>query len=205
LILNKNPHFSRHPPGLNHIKREEKMFIDLLRSRRSIRRFQERPIEQEKLDLLIEAMLRAPSSRGLDPWEFVVVTEKETLARLSQAKPHGATFVKNAPLAIVVCADPTKCDVWVEDTAIASILLHLAATDLGLGSCWVQIRLREHDAHQMAQDYVAELLGLPGGMVVEAIIAIGYPAEQQPGHTRSSLVDEKVSFERYGQKFRGRY
>jgi len=176
------------------------MFIDLLRARRSIRRFQDRPVEKEKIDLLIETMLRAPSSRGLDPWEFVVVTEKESLSRLSQAKPHGATFVKNAPLAIVVCADPEKSDVWVEDAAIASILLHLAATDLGLGSCWVQIRLREHDNQKMAQDYVAELLGLREGMVVASIIAVGYPAEQQPGHPRSSLPDEKVSFGRYGQR-----
>ena len=179
------------------------MFVELLRARRSIRRFQDRPVEQEKIDLLIEAVLRAPSSRGLNPWEFVVVTGKETLARLSQAKPHGATFVKNAPLAIVVCADPKKCDVWVEDCAIATILLHLAATDLGLGSCWVQIRLREHDARQMAQDYVAELLGLPEGMVVEAIMTIGYPADQPAGHPRSSLGDDKVSFEQYGQKEKG--
>jgi len=175
------------------------MFIDLLRARRSIRRFQDRPVEKEKIDLLIEAMLRSPSSRGLNPWEFIVVTEKESLAQLSQAKSYGSSFLKNAPLAIVVCADPKKCDVWVEDCSIASILLHLAATDLGLGSCWVQIRLREHDNQKMAQDYVAELLGLPKGMVVESIIAIGYPAEQQPGHPRSSLIDEKVSFDRYGQ------
>jgi nitroreductase len=180
------------------------MFIDLLRTRRSIRRFQDRPVEQEKIDLLIEAMLRSPSSRSLNPWEFVVVTGKETLLQLSQAKPHGATFVKNAALAIVVCADPTKCDVWVEDCSIASIILHLAATDLGLGSCWVQIRLREHDATQMAQDYVAKLLDLREGMVVEAIIAIGYPLETLSGHSRSSLMDDKVSFERYGRKGDGK-
>lgn len=176
------------------------MFIDLLRARRSIRRFQNQPVEEEKIDILIEAMLRAPSSRGLNPWEFVVVTEQETLVQLSQAKPHGASFLKNAPLAIVVCADPEKCDVWVEDCSIASILLHLAATDLGLGSCWVQIRLREHDARKTSQEYVAELLNLQEGMVVESIIAIGYPAEQLSGRPRSSLLDEKVSFEKYGQK-----
>ncbi|MDD3814989.1 MAG: nitroreductase family protein [Desulfocapsaceae bacterium] len=176
------------------------MFIDLLRVRRSIRRFQDRPVEKEKRDLLLEAMLRAPSSRSLNPWEFVVVTEKETLEQLAQAKPHGASFLKNAPLAIVVCADPAKCDVWVEDCSIASILLHLTAADLGLGSCWVQIRLREHDARQTAQEYVAGILGLKEGMVVESIIAIGYPAEQLPGHPRSSLLDAKVSFEKYGQK-----
>lgn len=176
------------------------MFIDLLRSRRSIRRFQDRPVEQEKINILVEAMLRSPSSRGLNPWEFVLVTEKETLVQLSQAKPHGASFLKNAPLAIVVCADPAKCDVWVEDCSIAAILLHLAAADIGLGSCWVQIRLREHDSRQMAQEYVADILELRKGMVVEAIVAIGYPAEHLPGHPRSSLLDEKVSFEKYGQK-----
>jgi len=176
------------------------MLIDLLRSRRSIRRFQERPVEKEKVDILIEAALRSPSSRGLNPWEFVVVQNKETLVRLSQAKPHGASFLENVSLAIVVCADPEKCDVWVEDCSIAAILLHLAATDLGLGSCWVQIRLREHTSGRLAEACVVELLDLKPGMVVEAIIAIGYPAEILAGHSRSSLLDDKVSFERYGQK-----
>jgi nitroreductase len=176
------------------------MLIDLLRSRRSVRRFQERPVEKEKVDILLEAALRAPSSRGLNPWEFVVVQDKEALAHLALAKPHGASFLKNAPLAIVVCADPEKCDVWVEDCSIAALLLHLAATDLGLGSCWVQIRLREFASGRPAGDYVAELLALKPGMVVEAIIGIGYPAEILAGHPRSSLFDDKVSFERYGQK-----
>ncbi|MBU0960973.1 MAG: nitroreductase family protein [Proteobacteria bacterium] len=170
------------------------MFIDLLRKRRSIRQFQDKEVEQEKLELLIEAMLRAPSSRSLNPWEFVVVTETETIKALSRAKPHGAAFVKNAPLVIVVCADPEKCDVWIEDCSIASILLHLAATDLGLGSCWVQVRLREHDVQQSADAYVADILGLKEGMVVEAMIAIGYAAEEKKGHPASSLLAEKVGW-----------
>lgn len=176
------------------------MFIDLLKTRRSIRKFQDRPIENEKVDVLIEAVLRSPSSRSINPWEFVVVTEPEKVVRLSKAKPHGAAFLKNAPLAIIVCTDPEKSDVWIEDAAIASIVLHLAATDLGLGSCWVQIRLREHDAQQTAQEYVAELLGLRKGMVVESIIGIGYPAEEKPGHPKSSLSYDKVHFEQYGQR-----
>lgn len=176
------------------------MFVDLLRKRRSIRRFQDKPVEQEKIELLIEAMLRAPSSRSLNPWEFVVVKQKETLEALSRAKPHGAAFIKNASLAIVVCADPAKCDVWIEDCSIASILLHLAATDLDLGSCWVQVRLREHDARQSAEAYVADTLGLKAGMVVEAMIAIGYPAEEKDSHPASSLLVDRVSFEHYGNK-----
>jgi nitroreductase len=175
------------------------MFLDLLRKRRSIRQFEKRPVEREKIDCLVEAALRAPSSRGLNPWHFVVVTDPETRAALAVAKPHGGSFIKNAPLAIVVCADPQKCDVWIEDTSIAAIILHLAAADLGLGSCWVQIRLREYDAGRSAEEYIAGVLGLPEGMVVEAMIAIGYPKEEKAGHPQGSLLFDQVSYEKFGR------
>jgi len=175
------------------------MFIDLLRNRRSVRQFQDKPVEKEKIDLLVESMLRSPSSRGLNPWEFVVVTEPGILSDLAKAKPHGASFIKNAPLAIVVCADPAKCDVWVEDCSIAAIIVHLAATDLGLGSCWVQLRLREHAAGTTSEAYVKKLLGLSDNMVVESVIAIGYGREDKPGHGLSSLSYDKVNYNQYGQ------
>lgn len=170
------------------------MFIDLLRSRRSIRKFEQRPIEKEKVDLLVEAVLRSPSSRSLNPWEFVVVTDPSILGELAKAKAHGSSFMKNAPLAIVVCADPGKCDVWVEDCSIAALIAHLAATDLGLGSCWIQIRLRDHDDKVSAEEYVKKLLGLKDALSVEAIIAIGYSSEDKPGHPHSSLLNERVSY-----------
>ena len=73
------------------------MFIDLLRKRRSIRTFQDKPVEQVKIDLLIEAMLRSPSSRGLNPWGFVVVQNRETIEAMSRAKQHGSAFMKGPP------------------------------------------------------------------------------------------------------------
>jgi len=176
------------------------MFLELLRKRRSVRQFQPKVVVQEKVDYLLEAMLRSPSSRSLNPWEFIVVDDRETIEALSRAKPHGAAFMKNAPLAIVVCADPEKCDVWVEDCSIASLILHLAATDLGLGSCWVQIRKREHGPGLNASRYVADLLGVAEGREVEAIVAIGYPAEQKSGHARDELLWERVSFNRCGSQ-----
>ena len=176
------------------------MFIDLLRSRRSIRRFLDRPVEAEKVDLLVEAALRSPSSRGCNPWEFVVVTDPEIIDRLSHAKPHGAAFLAKAPLAIVVCADPQKSDVWVEDASIAAIILHLGASDLGLGSCWIQLRKRDHDQTQSAGEYAAEVVGLPPGMVVSAIMAIGYAAQHPTPHPLESLQREKVSLNRHGNK-----
>jgi len=175
------------------------MFIDLVRGRRSVRKYLEKPVEREKVDLLVEAALRSPSSRGLNPWEFVVVTDRELLGRLSRAKTHGATFLKDAPLGIVICADPQQSDVWVEDAAIATTLVHLAAASLGLGSCWIQIRGRRHNDGRPSSEYVAELLGLPEGREVDAIVAVGYPAEEKRPHPAEDLQYEKVSYDRYGR------
>ncbi len=170
------------------------MFLELLKKRRSIRQFHDKPVEQEKIDALVEAMLRSPSSRNLNPWEFIVVTDLQIIEKLSQSKSHGASFMKNAPLAIVVCADPAKSDVWVEDCSIAALILHLEATDLGLGSCWVQVRKRKHGEGISSEKYVQKLLGLGGEMAVEAIVAIGYGREEKDGRPLSSLLYEKVRY-----------
>ena len=176
------------------------MFIDLLRSRRSVRQYQAQPVEVEKIDLLVEAVLRSPSSRGFNPWEFVVVDDPEIIVSLSKAKPHGASFLAKAPLAIAVCADPKKSDVWIEDVSIATLLLHLTATDLGLGSCWIQLRKRDYDSTRTAGEYAASVLGLPKGFEVSAIMAIGYPAQEPAPHPHTSLQREKVSLNRYGNR-----
>jgi nitroreductase len=172
--------------------------LEILRRRRSVRHFLAQPVEPAKIDQLIEAVLRAPSSRGRNPWEFVVVTEAQRLQALSRAKPHGAEFLAGAPLAVVVAADPQRCDVWVEDCAIAAIILQLTAASLGLGSCWVQIRLRPHGDDRTAEAYVREIVGLPAQLAVDCIIGIGYPAENPPGHPRASLLFDQIHRERYG-------
>jgi nitroreductase len=175
------------------------MLIDLLRSRRSIRAFTDQPVEQEKLDLLIEATLRAPAQQGKPPWEFVVVRDRETITQLSLAKANGSAFIKEAALVVVVCAHPQISDVWVEYASIATLLLHLEAHDLGLGSCWVQVRLREHDKQRSAEQYIAEIIGLDRATAVEAMVAIGYPAETKAGRPTSSLPYDKVRFETRGR------
>ena len=98
------------------------MLIDLLRSRRSIRRFTDQPVAREQLDLLVEAAVRSFSSKGNNPWEFVVVQDRATIEGLAAAKTHGSSFLRHAPLAIAVCADPAKSDVWVEDAAIGAAI-----------------------------------------------------------------------------------
>jgi nitroreductase len=175
------------------------VLLPLIQKRRSIRRYQDRPVEKSKVDQLIQAALRAPSSRGINPLEFIVVDDGDLLERLSQAKPHGAAFLKNAPLGIIVCAEREKSDVWVEDASIASIFIHLMAASLELGSCWIQIRKRDHASGQSASAFVAELLGIPPTLEVESIIAIGYPEEEKRPHGDSSLKWSKIHRNRYGQ------
>jgi len=174
------------------------MFMDLITKRRSIRRFTADKIEAQKVELLKEAALRAPSSRGVNPWEFIFITDRSLLANLSTAKPHGSTFLKDASLGIVVCADPQKSDVWVEDASIATIFIELAATSLELGSCWIQIRDRMHDETQTAEVYIAHLLKIPSDLKVESMIAIGYPAESKPPHSKEELQNEKIYLNQYG-------
>ncbi|MGE5558329.1 MAG: nitroreductase family protein [Bacillota bacterium] len=177
------------------------MFFDLIRKRRSIRQYLTRAVEPDKIELMVEAALRAPSSRGLRPWEFVLVTDKEKLKRLSASKPHGAEFLKQAPLAFAVCADPEKCDVWVEDASVACAFLMLAAEELGLGCCWVQVRERMHDSKTSAEENIRETLNIPARLKVEAVIAVGYPGEFLAPHKKENLPYEKVSHDTYGWKY----
>lgn len=171
--------------------------IELLRTRRSVRKYTAQAIEPDKVALLEEAVLRAPSSRGRNPWQFVFVTDPALLSELSRTKPHGSSFVGKAPLAIVVCGDEQQCDVWVEDCSITAFIAHAAAHGLGLGSCWVQIRERPHDDQQSAEHFVQQLLDIPPQLRVAAIVAIGYPAEDKPGHPKDKLDGSKIHRNRF--------
>lgn len=171
--------------------------IELLRKRRSIRTFTSEKIAPDTIEVLIEAALRAPSSRGINPWEFILVDDPGILKHLSLAKQHGSAFLKNAPFAIVVCADSTKSDVWVEDCAIAAIIIQITALSLGLGSCWAQIRNRQHDHEQTAETYVQELLGMPEQIKIDCILGIGHPAEKKSPISADKLQHSKIRNNRW--------
>ena len=177
------------------------MFLELSQKRRSIRKYLDKPVPSEKIDSIVEAVLRAPTSRGQNSWEFVVVTDPGLLENLSRSKPHGASFLKKAALGIVVCGNPQISDVWIEDASIAAIFIHLAAAALDLGSCWIQIRERNHSDSQTAEAYISNVLKLPPHIKVESIIAIGYPDERKSAHPRETLPYEKVSLNRHGKPY----
>ena len=172
-------------------------FIELLKHRRSCRHFTDETIDKESIDYILKAALMSPSGHRLTPWEFVVVEDKETLKALSVSKAAGATLVEKAAAAIVVIADTTKSDVWIEDCSIASVNMQLAAEDLGLGSCWVQIRLRKDNEGNEANDKVKSLLSIPEQYSVLSIIALGHKEHESQSFDENYLKWNKIHRERF--------
>lgn len=166
-----------------------------MQKRRSIRSFTEKLVSKEQISSLLQAGLLAASSRSLRPWELVVVTDSSKLQELSRAKAHGSAFLKNAPLGIVILGIPEKSDVWIEDTSIVAANMLLEAEALGLGACWIQIRNRKTAEAASSEEAVKTLLGIPDSRSVEAIIAVGNPAEDKPGYRTEDLKWEKVYWE----------
>lgn len=167
-------------------------FHNLLLNRRTIRKYTDQPVNPDDVRLIIEAALTSPSSKSVRPWQFVVIEDKEMLSHLGQCKPNYATSIANAPLAIVVVADMTKSDAWIEDASIAAVFMQLQAQALGLGSCWVEVRDRYDEAGEPAEDYVRQALGIPEEFGVLCIVSIGYKNEERRPIDPSRLLWEKV-------------
>ena len=151
-------------------------FKDLVQKRRSIRKFTEEKLTDEELRTLLRAGLMAPTGHGQRGWKFVVVDDKQKLAQIAQCREAGSQFVEGAPVAVVVAYDASATDVWVEDASIAAVTMQYQATDLGLGSCWCQVRLRANADGVAASTQIKQLLQLPDEWEVECVVAFGHPA-----------------------------
>ena len=165
-----------------------------------MRKFTGEELTQEEVVALMKAALMAPTSKRSNAWQFVVVDDKDLLKRLSQCKEQAAQFIADAALAVVVMADPLASDVWIEDAAIASIYVQLQAEDLGLGSCWVQVRERFTASGIPANDYVHDVLDIPLQLQVLSIIAIGHKGMERKPFDEARLQWEKIHLNKYGGK-----
>lgn len=172
-------------------------FTDLLKTRRSIRKYLPNKIEPEKIKQITLAALMSPASKRSNPWEFIVVQNTEMLEKLSECRPYGSQLLANAPLAIIVIADTTKSDVWVEDASISAIIIQLEAHSLGLGSCWVQVRNRKKDDNTETQEFVRTLLEIPENYCVLNIISIGYPNEDKKPFDEEKIAFDKIHEEKF--------
>ena len=167
--------------------------IDTMLKRRSTRTFNDDPVTKEELDKILHAALLAPTSMNRKPCNFLVVERKETLQELSKSKNHGAELIANADKAIVVIADTMIADTWCEDSSIALTYMHLMAAELNLGSCWVQVHLRDKDGMD-AEEVVREIVKIDNHYRIVGILAIGHSDNIPEPHTLDDIDKNKIHF-----------
>lgn len=167
-------------------------FNTLLSKRRSYRKYTGEALGGDEVQLILEAALLSPSSKGKRSWEFVVVEDKSMLQTLANCKPQNAAFIANAALAVVVLGNPMESDAWIEDASIASINMQNQAEALDLGSCWVQIRGRNFSDTITSGEYVNDMLDIPMPLQVLSIITFGRKDKQKNPANLANLMWEKI-------------
>ncbi len=163
-----------------------------------MRKFTAEELTQDEVVTMMKAALMAPTSKRSNAWQFVLVDDKEKLKELSLCKEHASQFIADAALAVVVTADPLLSDVWIEDASIASIYLQLQAEDMGLGSCWVQVRERYTATGMASDEYVRGILDIPLQLQVLSVIAVGHKGMERKPFDESHLQWEKIHLNKYG-------
>ncbi len=173
----------------------------LLKNRRSIRKYKEEKVDEGVVKILLKSILRSPSGNNINPWEVIYINDKKTISKLSASKAKGAKFLTGTSQCLLILADQSKTDVWIEDASIAATIAHLAAESLGLGSCWIQIRNRFTSDGISSEEYVRELMGIPEKIRVEAIISFGYTDEEKKPRPEEALQLNKIFINGYGKNY----
>jgi nitroreductase len=170
--------------------------LEAILRRRSIRKYTDQPVEPEKLDLLLQAGMAAPSAMNCKPWEFIVVTDPEKLAQFRKRLTFGD---RNSPAAIVVCGNPGLSNnpaarlFWVQDCSAATENILIAAVGLGLGTVWIGV----HPVASFVKT-VREIMALPKKVTPLCIVYVGYPLENKP--SRTQYDERRVHWQEYGKK-----
>ena len=169
-----------------------KDFKELAQLRRSHRKFTSEEINGYDVKLILRAGLMSPTSKGQRAWQFVVVDDPMDIEKLSDAKEMGSQFLKGAPLCVVVLGDPIQNDCWVEDGSIAAISMQYQAEDLGLGSCWVQMRGRGLSDGTSADTVIRGILDIPENFNVLCVLGFGHKADERKPQNEDKLKWENV-------------
>lgn len=173
--------------------------VEAILSRRSIRRYQAESLADDTLETLLRAGMAAPSARNLQPWEFIVVTRRQTLGRMAAVIPYGK-MLPQAAVAILICGntrrsmDESQPLYWVLDCAAAAENILLAAHGLGLGGVWLGVFPRRERMHGMT-----EVFRLPAHIIPHSVMCLGWPAEEgvikdkyDPGKVHREAWSERV-------------
>lgn len=164
--------------------------------RRSIQTYAPQAVPRETLLGLVAAARRAPSAANRNAWHFVIVTERQTLDRLSETHRFCA-WLASAPAAIAIVVDPAQTQYWLEDACVAALTIWLAATDAGLGAAWgAMYQSGDAAESQRRQDHVRRILGIPAGLNVPVVLGLGVPAGEPRPRALPELSDI-ASWERF--------
>ncbi len=150
--------------------------MDVINNRRSIRKYLDKAVEMSKIEKIIRAGMQAPSAGNQQVWEFIIVTNRETLSKISQMSPY-SSMVANSAFALVLLANVEKCifpDFWQQDLASCSQTILLEIVNQGLGGVWLGVAPLEE-----RMTYLSNLLQLPDKLKAFSVIPVGYPAEDQ--------------------------
>ncbi len=147
--------------------------LEAIHTRRSIRKYEDRPVPEDLLQKVLAAGMTAPSARNTQPWHFIVIDDPKVLSEVSRINPH-AGMAQHAPVSVLVCGDlelEHPSGYWVVDCAAAVENMLLAAHGLGLGAVWTGVYPR-----QQRMDGWRRLAGLPDHVVAHSLVVLGYPA-----------------------------
>lgn len=168
--------------------------------RRTIRKFKNKPLEKEKLDEILKAVLKSPTGQGKDSFEFIVFNKKEEVEKLVGIKPHGGSCLETATAAIAILVDKNKAATPIEDGSVAAHTVGLKAYDLGIGSCWVHLVGRKASEEETSEEFFKKITDFPDNLLLFAVIALGYPDETKPSYTEKDMNFSKINYNKYGSK-----
>lgn len=172
-------------------------FQQLQIKRRSIRKYTPELLTSDETKLILEAALLSPTSKNKHSWDFIAIEDKDTLKALSLCKPHSAAFIADAAMAVVIAGNPIISNACVEDASIAAINMQMQAEELGIGSCWVQVRNRNYSETITSGEYINDLLNIPMPLEVVCVISFGKKEKERTPADIKNLKWEKVHIGKY--------
>lgn len=173
-------------------------FMETLLARRSVRQFTDEPVSDGDIEKILEAGMLAPTGKGINPRHYITIQDPERIRSLIGCRQGGPAMLRTATAAIAVLGDTTTSDTCIEDSSVALENMHLAATALGLGSCWLQVRLRlSEEEGASTEEFLRRRLGFPETMECEALLVLGHPAKETAHHTLDGLPQGTIHKEQW--------
>lgn len=171
--------------------------LDVIRKRRTIRKFTDKNVSEEQVETLLEMAMCAPNRLNRQPWRFVIIRDKELqkqLADLLRIHP----YLETAPVVIAVCGLPEASPTWLMDVSAATENILLAATAMGLGTAW--LGAPNTALWDLCEEALCDALAIPLNVRIPALVAVGYPAQELPPHGKHDRFDRtKVHYGKWGE------